>query len=135
MRGGGDSSSSKSKDRLFRQTDLVLTVQPRSNGDQDDGDAPVPQQRAQPWSVAVPDLLEGQLVRDRIFNDQDVRLLQNLPHTGPIAVQQVLETQIKGQRRRDGTDTSSVLPLTTFLGCKDLRVAEGILPPEPMRLN
>lgn len=70
----------------------------------------MPEERAQPWSVAVPHLLEGQLVHDGIFNDQDVRLLQNLPHAGPVAVQQILEKsreeQMKGQRRRDGTDTS-----------------------------
>lgn len=70
----------------------------------------MPEERAQARSVAVPHLLEGQLVHDGIFNDQDVRLLQNLPHAGPVAVQQILEKsreeQMKGQQRRDGTDTS-----------------------------
>lgn len=70
----------------------------------------MPEERPQAWSVAVPHLLEGQLVHDGIFNDQDVGLLQNLPHAGPVAVQQILEKsgeeQMKGQRRRDGTDAS-----------------------------
>lgn len=71
----------------------VLTIEPSSNSDQDDRHTPVPQERAESRGVAIPHLLEGQLVSDWIFNDQDVRLLKNFPYAGPIAIQQVLESQ------------------------------------------
>lgn len=41
-----------------------LTVEPRSHSDQNYRHTPVPQQWAESWSVAVPHLLEGQLVID-----------------------------------------------------------------------
>lgn len=68
-----------------------LTVQPRSHGDQDHRYAPVPQEGAEPRRVAVPHLLESQFVCDRVLDDQDVGLLQDFAHAGPVAVQQVLE--------------------------------------------
>lgn len=68
-----------------------LTIEPRSDGNQDHRYTPVPQEGAEPGSVAVPHLLEGQLVGDRVLDDEDVRLLENFPNAGPVAVQQVLE--------------------------------------------
>ena len=41
-----------------------LTVQASSDSDQDNRHTPVPQERAESRGVAVPDLLEGQLVSD-----------------------------------------------------------------------
>lgn len=81
---------------------LFLTVESRSNSDQDDGHAPVPQEWAEPRSITVPDLLEGEFVCDRVFDDQDVGLLQNLPYARPVTVQQVLEErqQISTEERR-----------------------------------
>lgn len=40
----------------------VLTIQPRSNSNQNDWYTPVPQEWAESRSIAIPDLLEGQLV-------------------------------------------------------------------------
>lgn len=83
-----------------------LTVEPCSDGDQDHRYTPVPQEGAEPGSVAVPHLLEGQLVGDRVLDDEDVRLLENFPDAGPVAVQQVLEKVTKKtsiNRSRSGT--------------------------------
>lgn len=86
----------------------MLTVQPRSHSNEDDRHTPVPQEWAESWGVAISDLLEGQLVRDWIFNDQDVRLLKNFPYTGPVAVQQVLERQGKNGSYEQGEIRESI---------------------------
>ncbi|KAG9338313.1 hypothetical protein JZ751_025984 [Albula glossodonta] len=59
------------------------------HGSNDDRNRPVTEQRTDPRTVGIPNLVECELVVHRVLDDQDVGLFQHTPCGHPVPVQQL----------------------------------------------